>query len=387
MRVVGITRLAMAGLLVAAAGIAAGAAAARADVLIGLVEMQTGGMAISWQDQLRQATELAVAKLNAGGGVLGQQVRTIVGDDACDGGQAVALANKFVSEGVVFVAGHPCSDASIPASPVYAEAGILMISPVSTNPMLTERGLTNVFRVVGRDDAQGIMAGNYLADRWSERRIAVLHDGTPYVKGLAEETKKQLNARGVAEGLYEQVEREAVDYGDLLDRIQGVGIDVVYFPGRDPEVGLFIRQARNRGMKFQLVTGDNNVTESFRMIAGNATEGTLLTSYPDPREIPRRPSWSQNSARASFRRICHRSTCTPRSRSGRRRSRRPGPSRSPRSARCCARRTSTPCSAASASTTKATSPASTRSSGTSGKATPPCRWTRPSWPSDHEAPT
>ncbi|MCE3248442.1 MAG: Leu/Ile/Val-binding protein [Geminicoccaceae bacterium] len=277
-----LTRLAMAGLLVAAAG----AAAARAEVLIGLVEMQTGGMAISWQDQLRQAAELAVAKLNAEGGLLGHEVRTIVGDDACDGGQAVALANKFVSEGVVFVAGHPCSDASIPASPVYAEAGMLMISPLSTNPMLTERGLTNVFRVVGRDDAQGIMAGNYLADHWSERRIAVLHDGTPYVKGLAEETKKQLNARGVAEGLYEQVEREAVDYGDLLDRIQGAGIDVVYFPGRDPEVGLFIRQARNRGMKFQLVTGDNNVTESFRMIAGDATEGTLLTSYPDPRENP-----------------------------------------------------------------------------------------------------
>ena len=108
----------------------------------------------------------------------------------------------------------------------------------------------------------------------------------PTSKAWREETKKQLNARGVAEGLYEQVEREAVDYGDLIDRIQGAGIDVVYFPGRDPEVGLFIRQARNRGMKFQLVTGDNNVTESFRMIAGDATEGTLLTSYPDPRDNP-----------------------------------------------------------------------------------------------------
>jgi branched-chain amino acid transport system substrate-binding protein len=229
---------------------------------------------------------LAVAKLNAEGGVLGQQVRIIVGDDACDGGQAVALANKFVSEGVVFVAGHPCSDASIPASPVYAAAGILMISPLSTNPRLTERGLTNVFRVVGRDDVQGVMAGNYLADRWGDQQIAILHDGTAYVKGLADETKKQLNARGVAEGLYEQVERGALDYWDLIDRVEGAGIDVVYFPGRDPEVGLFIRQARNRGVEFQLVTGDNNVTESFRMIAGDATEGTLLTSYPDPRDKP-----------------------------------------------------------------------------------------------------
>lgn len=274
MSVARMTRVLVAGLVITAMG----AAAARAEVLIGLVEMQTGGMAISWQDQLRQAAELAVAKLNAEGGVLGQEVRMIIGDDACDGEQAVALANKFVSEGVVFVAGHQCSDASIPASPVYAAAGILMISPVSTNPTLTERGLTNVFRVVGRDDAQGAMAGNYLADRWGDQQIAIVHDGTAYVKGLADETKKQLNARGVAEGLYEQVEQGALDYGDLIDGMEGVGIDVVYFPGRDPEVGLFIRQARNRGMKFQLVTGDNNVTESFRMIAGDATEGTLLTS-------------------------------------------------------------------------------------------------------------
>jgi branched-chain amino acid transport system substrate-binding protein len=213
-------------------------------------------------------------------------LKVIVGDDACDGEQAIALATKFVSGGVVFVAGHPCSDAAIPAAPVYNQAGILMISPLATNPMLTELGLTNVFRVVGRDDVQGVMAGNYLADHWGDAQIAILHDGTAYVKGLAAETKKQLNARGVTEELYEQVKQGALDYGDLIDRIEAAGIDVVYFPGREPEVGLFIRQARNRRMKFQLVTGDNNVTETFRMIAGEATEGTLLTSYPDPRDNP-----------------------------------------------------------------------------------------------------
>ena len=282
MSVAKITRLVAVGLVVTVTA----AAAARAEILIGLVEIQTGGMAISLQDQLRQAAELAVAKLNAAGGVLGQQVRMIVGDDACDGEQAVALANKFVSEGVVFVAGHHCSDAAIPASPVYAAAGILMISPVSTNPTLTERGLTNVFRVVGRDDIQGFMAGNYLADHWGDQQIAILHDGTTYVKGLADETKKQLNARGVAEG----VVRAGQTGGARLwgsDRQDGRrGHRRGLFPGPRPEVGLFIRQARNRGMKFQLVTGDNNVTESFRMIAGDAAEGTLLTSYPDPRDKP-----------------------------------------------------------------------------------------------------
>jgi branched-chain amino acid transport system substrate-binding protein len=279
---VGVTRMIMTGFLVAAAG----ATAARAEVLIGVVEMQTGGTATSWVDQLHQSAVLAVANINATGGVLGQQVRMIVGDDACDGEQGTALANKFVSDAVVFVAGHPCSDASIPASLIYAAARIVMISPGSTNPKLTERGLTNVFRVVGRDDVQGVLAGNYLADRWRDKRIAILHDGTLYVQGLADESRKQLHARGVAEQMYERVEPGTLDYGDLIDRLKGAGIDAVYFPGREPEVPLFIRQVRSRGLGIRLVTGDNNSTESFRMIAGDAAEGTLLTSYADPRGRP-----------------------------------------------------------------------------------------------------
>ena len=170
------TRVVVAGLILAAAS------TVRAEVRIGLVEMQTGGMAISWQDQLRQAAEFAVAKLNAEGGLLGEQVRMIIGDDACDGEQAVALANKFVSEGVVFVAGHQCSDASIPASPVYAKAGILKDLACVDQSTLTERGLSNVFRVVGRDDVQGVMAGNYLADHWGDRRIAILQTAPPTSK-------------------------------------------------------------------------------------------------------------------------------------------------------------------------------------------------------------
>lgn len=275
----------LAPLIVALAAAFGPASFVHAEILIGLVEAQTGGMALSWQNQVRQAAELAVANLNAEGGVLGQEVRMIVGDDGCYGGQAVALAYKFASEGVVFVAGHQCSEASIPASPIYVAAGILMISPSSTDPTLTEHGLTNLFRVVGRDDVQGVMAGNYLVDHWGQQ-IAILHDGSAYARGLAIKTKKQLNARGVAERLYEQVEHGALDYGDLIDRMESAGIDVVYFPGGDPEVGLFIRQARNRSMKFRLVTGDNHVTESFQVIAGDATEGTLLTSFPDPRDKP-----------------------------------------------------------------------------------------------------
>ena len=165
---------------------------ARADVLIGLAGPMTGKVA--WYgEQMQRGAELAVADINAAGGALGQQVRLIIADDACDPEQAVAAARNMVSQSVIFVVGHFCSGASIPASKVYEEAGVLQISPVSSNPRLTELGRANVFRVVPRDDASGILAGNYVADHWPDKKIAIFHDSTAFGKGWADETKKQLN--------------------------------------------------------------------------------------------------------------------------------------------------------------------------------------------------
>ena len=122
------------------------ATTAAAEVLIGVAGPMTGTNA--WfGEQLQRGAEMAVADLNAAGGVLGQQVQLITADDFCDPEQAVAAARKLVSDGVIFVVGHYCSGASIPASEIYEAAGVLMISPASTNPMLTELGRANVFRV------------------------------------------------------------------------------------------------------------------------------------------------------------------------------------------------------------------------------------------------
>ena len=145
--------------------------AAEADILIGVAGPMTGERA--WYgEQMQRGAELAAADINSAGGVLGQQVQLITADDSCDPEQAVAAAQKLVSQGVTFVVGHFCSGASIAASEIYEAAGVLQISPTSSNPMLTELGRANVFRVVPRDDASGILAGNYLADHWPEKKIA-----------------------------------------------------------------------------------------------------------------------------------------------------------------------------------------------------------------------
>jgi len=216
--------------------------------------------------------------------VLGQQLVLSVEDDACDPKQAVAVANKLVSEGVIFVAGHFCSGSSIPASNVYEEEGVLQISPASTNPKLTEEGGDNVFRVCGRDDQQGIVAGNLLADEFGGKKIAVLHDKTAYGKGLADETKKQLNARGIDEAMYEAYTAQEKDYTALVSKMKAAGIDVFYVGGYHTEAGLMIRQAHEQGYTPQLVSGDALVTDEFWKITGDAGDGTLMTFSPDPRK-------------------------------------------------------------------------------------------------------
>ena len=272
-------------LIVALAAAFGTASVGHAEILIGLGGPLTGPNA--WiGEQTERGVALAVADLNAAGGVLGQQVEVVTADDYCDGEQAVAAANKLVAVGVVFVAGHPCSGAAIPASEVHAAAGILMISNAATNPVLTERGLDNVFRVVGRDDQQGTIAGNYLADRWSDKSIASVHDGEAYGRGLAEETRRQLNARGVKEALFTEITPGNADYGELVAELSAVGADVVYYGGYAPEAGLIIRQARNAGDDVQIVVGDGVSSEDFLLIAGPAGAGTLMTLWPDARENP-----------------------------------------------------------------------------------------------------
>jgi branched-chain amino acid transport system substrate-binding protein len=255
---------------------------ARADVLIGMAGPLTGRNA--WYgEQMERGAALAVADLNAAGGVLGQQVELITADDFCDPEQAVAAARKLVSDGVIFVAGHFCSGASIAASEIYAAAGVLQISPSSSNPTLTELRRANVFRVTYRDDATGIAAGNYLVDHWPDKKIAILHDNSAFGKGSAELTKAQLNRRGATEAIYESYLPGKVNYGAEIDALQAVDVAALFIGGYHTEIALMARAARDRGYPVQLVTAMSLASEDFGLIAGAAAEGALFLDVADPR--------------------------------------------------------------------------------------------------------
>ena len=235
---------------------------------------------------MQRGVELAVADINAAGGLLGQKVRVITADDFCDPAQAVVAARKLAGEGAVCVFGSYCSGASIAESEVFEKAGILQITPAASNPLLTELGRANVFRVISRDDADAIVAGNYLADRWSGKKIAILHDETTFGKGLADMTRKQLRSRGVTEAIYQAYVPGKADYSAEMAALQAASIDVLYVGGYHTETALMARAARDRGYPVQFVSGNDMATEEVDLIAGPAAEGTLFTFVADPRRNP-----------------------------------------------------------------------------------------------------
>jgi branched-chain amino acid transport system substrate-binding protein len=258
---------------------------ASAEVRIGFANPLSGPYALSGARD-RIATEMAVRDLNAQGGVLGATVTLVPVDDACGLQRSVEAARELVKAQVHAVIGHFCSHSSLLAAGIYETADILMISPSSSHPRLTEEGRLNVFRLYGRDDDQGRLAGDFLAEHWARQRIAILHDGSTYGEGLAIEARKQLRARGVTEAIYALYKPNAADYTDLVEQMEAAEIDVLYVGGYGPDAGRILRTARERGNGLRLVGGDGLGMDEFWTIAGRAGEGTIFSGQREPSTLP-----------------------------------------------------------------------------------------------------
>ncbi len=275
------------GLIAAAATMIASGPSMAQEIVIASVGPMTGQYA-AFGEQMRRGAQAAVDDLNAKGGVLGRKIKLEIGDDACDPRQARAVATQMAGRKVALIAGHFCSSSSIPASEVYSEAKILQITPASTNPALTDgaagKGWTNVFRTCGRDDQQGAVAGAYIADKFKGKKVAIVHDKSTYGKGIADETKKALNAKGVKEAIYEAITQGDKDFSALISKMKAAQIAVMYLGLYHTEAGLLVRQAREQGFTAQAISEDALVTDEFWKITGAAGEGTLMTFAPDPRK-------------------------------------------------------------------------------------------------------
>ncbi|OPA92578.1 leucine ABC transporter subunit substrate-binding protein LivK [Pseudomonas fluorescens] len=254
----------------------AGHSFAADTIKIGIAGPKTGPVT-QYGDMQFMGAKQAIADINAKGGVDGKMLEAKEYDDACDPKQAVAVANKVVNDGVKFVVGHLCSSSTQPASDIYEDEGVIMITPAATSPEITSRGYKLVFRTIGLDSAQGPAAGNYIADFVKPKVVAVIHDKQQYGEGIATAVKQTLESKGVKVALFEGVNAGDKDFGSLIQKLKQANVDFVYYGGYHPELGLILRQAQEKGVKAKFMGPEGVGNDSISQIAQGASEGLLVT--------------------------------------------------------------------------------------------------------------
>ncbi|WP_404610020.1 branched-chain amino acid ABC transporter substrate-binding protein [Caballeronia udeis] len=245
-------------------------------VKIGFAAPLTGPVARVGKD-LQYGAQLALDEENAKNPTVdGKPVKFVldVQDDQADPRFAIQAAQKLVDDGVVGVIGHYNSGCSIPASAVYHQADVAMITPGSTNPQLTKQGFKNVFRTMGHDGIGGVVAGHFVVEQMKAKRIGIIDDRTAFGQGLADAFEK-----GVKEANGNIVDREftndkAVDFRAVLTTLKSKNVDMIFFGGLDEQGAMLVKQMRSLGMQTQLFGAGALKSNAFLQIAGPAGEGT-----------------------------------------------------------------------------------------------------------------
>jgi branched-chain amino acid transport system substrate-binding protein len=232
--------------------------------------------------QIWQGAQLAADEVNARGGVLGKKIEIVPADDAADPGKAKEVARRLVDEGVVAVIGHKDSGVSIPASEVYHAAGIIQITPTSSNPRLTSQGFDNVFRVCPVDSTQGPFLADFMVRKLGLRRIAVIYANTAYGQGLREQFERRLAELNITPLATHEIKRGDKDFTATLQAIQPRSPQAIFYAGSLPEAIIIVSQMKELGIKAGFVGGDPLFQPEFIVHTGSASEGAYVSSFfPD----------------------------------------------------------------------------------------------------------
>lgn len=257
-----------------------GAAAANEIVVrVGHAAPLTGPQAHLGKDN-ENGVRLAIDELNAGNFMIGgkkARFEMLSEDDQSQGRIATTVAQKFVDEKVNGVIGHLNSGTTIPASKIYADAGIAQISPSATSPQYTAQGYKTAFRVMANDAQQGPALANFALQQLKAKRIAIIDDRTAYGQGLADEFEKTIKAAGAEVVGRESTTDTASDFTTILTRIKGLKPDLLFYAGMDPQAGPMATQMQTLGLKVQFMGGDGMQTPNFIKLAGKAGEGTIAS--------------------------------------------------------------------------------------------------------------
>ncbi|MFZ4790673.1 MAG: branched-chain amino acid ABC transporter substrate-binding protein [Candidatus Competibacteraceae bacterium] len=257
-----------------------GLAQAEDTIKIAVAGPITGPVA-QYGDMQMSGARMAVEQINAKGGVNGKKLEAVLMDDVCEPKQAVAIANQIVNQKIKYVVGHLCSGSTQPASTLYEEEGILMITPAATSPAITQQGYKMVFRTIGTDDQQGPTAGRYIATQVKPKQLAIIHDKQQYGEGIAKEVEKTVKAAGIKPVLFEGINKGQTDFSALITKMKKEGVDFVYYGGYHPELGLLLRQSKEQGFDAKYMGPEGVGNKDISAIAGPASEGLLVTLPAD----------------------------------------------------------------------------------------------------------
>ena len=227
---------------------------------------------------IRNAGELAIADINAAGGINGRMLQGVPEDDACDAQQGTQAAEKLLTQGIIAIVGGYCSGASIPESDILHRTGDLpFITAASSNPKFTEQGYDNVFRMVSRDDAEAPADVSFMKDWLKAGKIAIMHDNTTYAKGLADSAKTAAAASGVTVTYFDAITPGQKDYTAALTRVGTTHPDVLFYTGYYPEFGLLAKEYVSLAPSFKLNGVSADVDPSVIKVAGTALNNPGIT--------------------------------------------------------------------------------------------------------------
>ena len=255
-------------------------------VKIGAASPLTGAQAHIGID-IRNGVQLAIEDANKAGVTIGGKavkLELLAEDDEANPTKATTVAQKLADAKVAAVVGHFNSGASIPASKIYADAGIPQISPSSTNPDYTLKGYKTTFRVVAHDGQQGPTLGKFALDKLKAKTIAVIDDSTAYGQGLADNFEATIKAGGGKIVAREHTTDKDTDFKAILTKIKGKNPDLIMFGGIDPQAGPMVKQMAELGIKAKFIGGDGMQTPNFIKLAGDAAEGAMASIPGLPKE-------------------------------------------------------------------------------------------------------
>jgi ABC-type branched-subunit amino acid transport system substrate-binding protein len=263
-------------LLIAACGNSS-SGGATGPILVGITGPFTGAYADPGTS-IRNAGELAIADINAAGGVNGRKLQAVSEDDACDAQQGTQAAEKLLTEKIIAIVGGYCSGASIPESDILHRSGDLpFITAASSNPKFTDQGYDNVFRMVSRDDAEAPADVSFMQQWLKGTKIAILHDNTTYAKGVADSAKAAAIAAGMTVTFFDAITPGEKDYTAALVRIGTTHPDVLFYTGYYPEYGLLAKEYVSLAPSYKL-NGDSACADpSVLKVAGAAITNSGIT--------------------------------------------------------------------------------------------------------------